>query len=230
MVRTSSSFLSRSKEIYVASYCLGAPVVAGSGTCFNGMQLEGWSNSPRPAADGEATEAELEAANGSVEFSDMEAQSQGEAGADRQLSARVVDALKTTRWLVDPSEPGYAYSIARKTSHSLTADFVPNPGSGFGLNVTLPRDESEWAVKVKLLRDIFGNPFRPVAFKDEWRTSTVVALSDQMYRSRDFSAMPILADALEDAGCDNPDVLDHCHGDGPHVRGCWVVDLVRDKW
>jgi hypothetical protein len=80
-----------------------------------------------------------------------------------------------------------------------------------------------------LFCDIFGNPFRPVAFSREWLTSTVVTLAQQMYDSRDFSAMPILADALQDAGCDNADILGHCRGDGPHVRGCWVVDLVLGK-
>jgi hypothetical protein len=80
-----------------------------------------------------------------------------------------------------------------------------------------------------LFRDIFGNPFRSVTFDPEWRTSTAVALAQQMYDSRDFSAMPILADSLQDAGCENADVLDHCRGPGPHVRGCWVVDLVLGK-
>jgi hypothetical protein len=80
-----------------------------------------------------------------------------------------------------------------------------------------------------LLRDIFGNPFRPVAFDPAWRTSTVLSLASQMYESRDFGAMPILADALQDAGCDCDDVLAHCRGSGPHVRGCWVVDLVLGK-
>jgi hypothetical protein len=80
--------------------------------------------------------------------------------------------------------------------------------------------------QAELLRDIFGNPFRPVTFSPDWRTDTAVALARTMYESRDFSAMPILADALQDAGCDNADVLDHCRGPGPHVRGCWVVDLV----
>ena len=47
-----------------------------------------------------------------------------------------------------------------------------------------------------------------------------------MYESREFGAMPILADALQDAGCDTPDILNHCRGPGPHMRGCWVVDLV----
>jgi hypothetical protein len=50
-----------------------------------------------------------------------------------------------------------------------------------------------------------------------------------MYNRRDFTAMPILADALQDAGCDDADILTHCRGDGPHVRGCWVVDLVLDR-
>ena len=59
--------------------------------------------------------------------------------------------------------------------------------------------------------------FRPVTFAPEWRTDTAVALARQMYESRDFSAMPILADALQDAGCDNDDVLNHCRGEGPHV-------------
>jgi hypothetical protein len=79
-------------------------------------------------------------------------------------------------------------------------------------------------------RDIFGNPFRPVTFTPEWRTSTAVALARQMYESRDFAAMPILADALQDAGCDNDDILAHCRDETkPHVRGCWVVDLVLGK-
>ncbi|WP_439621038.1 hypothetical protein [Gemmata sp.] len=81
----------------------------------------------------------------------------------------------------------------------------------------------------ELIRDIFGNPLRPVAFAPKWRTSTAVALAQGMYESRDFGAMPILADALQDAGCGSADVLDHCRGPGPHVRGCWVVDLVLGK-
>jgi hypothetical protein len=78
-------------------------------------------------------------------------------------------------------------------------------------------------------RDIFGNPFRPVAFSPEWRTGTAVSLARTMYESREFSAMPILADALQDAGCDNEDILSHCRGTGPHIRGCWVTDLVLGK-
>jgi hypothetical protein len=88
---------------------------------------------------------------------------------------------------------------------------------------------AELARQMLVFRDIFGNPFRPVTLDPSWLTSTVTALARGMYDSRDFSAMPILADALQDAGCANADVLDHCRGDGPHVRGCWVVDLVLGK-
>jgi len=81
-----------------------------------------------------------------------------------------------------------------------------------------------------LLRDAFGNPFRPITFDPRWRTSTAIAIAQVMYESRDYSAMPILADALQDAGCDNDDILNHCRdANGVHVRGCWVVDLVLGK-
>jgi hypothetical protein len=85
------------------------------------------------------------------------------------------------------------------------------------------------AAQMAILRDIFGNPFRPVTFAPEWRTDTARALAQQMYESRDFSAMPILADALQDAGCDSADILNHCRGPGLHVRGCWCIDAVLGK-
>jgi hypothetical protein len=80
-----------------------------------------------------------------------------------------------------------------------------------------------------LLRDIFGNPFRPVTFAPEWRTEAAVGIAAKMYDSRDFGNMPILADALQDAGCEHADILAHCREPGTHVRGCWVVDLVLGK-
>ncbi len=88
----------------------------------------------------------------------------------------------------------------------------------------------ERETQLRILRDIVGNPFRPVAFDPAWRTSTAVALARQMYESREFSAMPILADALQDAGCEDEAILMHCRdANQPHVRGCWVCDLVLSK-
>ncbi len=80
-----------------------------------------------------------------------------------------------------------------------------------------------------LLRDIFGNPFRPVAFDPAWRTEAAVGIARGIYEERAFDRMPILADALQDAGCEHPDILAHSREPGEHVRGCWVVDLVLGK-
>jgi hypothetical protein len=81
-----------------------------------------------------------------------------------------------------------------------------------------------------VVRCVVGNPFRSVTFSPSWRTDTAVSLARQMYDDRDFSAMPILADALQDAGCESDDILSHCRDAANiHVRGCWVVDLVLGK-
>ena len=87
----------------------------------------------------------------------------------------------------------------------------------------------ERRIQSLLLRDVFGNPFCPVTLAPAWLTSDVLLLARGIYEEKAFDRMPILADALQDAGCNNPDVLNHCRGDGPHVRGCWVVDLVLGK-
>jgi hypothetical protein len=90
--------------------------------------------------------------------------------------------------------------------------------------------DNEEILQAEIVRDLFGNPFRPLTFEDRWRTDTVVSLASTMYEAREFSAMPILADALQDAGCDNADILAHCRDTSlTHVRGCWVVDLVLGK-
>lgn len=96
----------------------------------------------------------------------------------------------------------------------------------------LKRHESwlkELVAQAILIRCVFGNPFRLVAFDPHWRSEIVVALATGIYAERAFDRMPILADALEEAGCDDADVLAHCRGLGPHVRGCWVVDRVLGK-
>ena len=84
-----------------------------------------------------------------------------------------------------------------------------------------------------LLHELFGpSPYRPIALNPAWLTwhnGLIVSMARQMYDSRDFSDIPILADALEEAGCSNQDILGHCRSGGEHVRGCWVVDLLLGK-
>jgi hypothetical protein len=100
----------------------------------------------------------------------------------------------------------------------------------FGVTVCDPDDpEEEDPFQAELLRDVFGNPLQPVAFDPDWKSGDVVALARAIYDDRAFDRLPILADALIDAGCDDEQILEHCRGPGPHVRGCWVVDLVLGK-
>ena len=80
-----------------------------------------------------------------------------------------------------------------------------------------------------IVRCVFGNPFRPVIANPAWLTSPVVGIAKAIYTERAFDRLPMLADALMDAGCEHSDVLDHCRSAGPHVRGCWVVDLIIVK-
>lgn len=87
----------------------------------------------------------------------------------------------------------------------------------------------EYVFQSDLLRDIFGNPFRKITFDPACVTTTVIGVAEAIYNARAFDRMPILADALEEAGCTNADILTHCRGPGSHVRGCWVIDLLMGK-
>jgi hypothetical protein len=83
-----------------------------------------------------------------------------------------------------------------------------------------------------LVRCAFGNPFRPSRIDPSWPAwngGTVVQLAQVIYDERAFDRLPILADALEDAGCHDAGILAHCRGPGSHVRGCWVVDALLGK-
>ena len=125
-------------------------------------------------------------------------------------------------------------AIAKKPSSALYADETCRyayRASFDGRSGTKRSDplEDEKHQQWLLARDIFGNPFRPVAFDPAWRTADSLGIAARMYETRDFAAMPILADALEEAGCTNADVLLHAREPGVHVRGCWVVDGVMGK-
>ncbi len=99
------------------------------------------------------------------------------------------------------------------------ADWDRYPVSGAG-----------WTAQADLLRCVFGNPFRPVAFDPSWRTEAVVGLARGMDEAHDFTPLSVLADALEDAGCEDAELLAHCRGPGPHARGCHAIDQVLGRW
>jgi hypothetical protein len=89
--------------------------------------------------------------------------------------------------------------------------------------------EVERREQSSLVCDIFGNPFRSVVLEPAWQAPQVVALAQAIHDVRAYDRLPALADALEQAGCRGKEILAHCRGPGPHVRGCWVVDLLLEK-
>jgi hypothetical protein len=138
----------------------------------------------------------------------------GEQWADRQVSAAEIEDFRRSTL----ADPDYADWIALA---GLAASAVGGCiGSGTDLAGELP----------SLFREVFGNPFRSAPISPAWLTSTVVALARGIYEEKAFDRMPILADALQDAGCDNEDILTHCRETSvAHVRGCWVVDRILGK-
>ena len=89
-------------------------------------------------------------------------------------------------------------------------------------------EAAERVVQADLLRDIFGNPFRPIRLDPAWQTQNAVILARTIYEERRFELLPLLADLLEEAGCPT-EVSAHCRGPGPHARGCWVVDAILGR-
>lgn len=90
----------------------------------------------------------------------------------------------------------------------------------------LAASRKEEVVQCDLLRDIFGNPFRKVRVSSKWLTPKVIKLAKSIYVDRAFDRLPELAESHEAAGCENEDILNHLRSDGPHVLGCWALDLV----
>jgi hypothetical protein len=111
----------------------------------------------------------------------------------------------------------------------LSANLNPVLPSGVGSKKReewFRRRRESWAYGRQLALELCGpNPFRPISFADSWRSESVLALTRVVAETRNFSVLPILADTLEEAGCDQPDVLAHCRDPHlTHVRGCWVID------
>lgn len=121
--------------------------------------------------------------------------------------------------LIDPEFDGYVGAVFDLIFSALSY-----------LTALPPHPATHRLYQARVTRDVVGNPFRPVPFNSAWRTTDVVMLAAGIYDHRAFDRMPILADALQDAGCDNDDILSHCRDTSlTHVRGCWVVDLVLGK-
>jgi hypothetical protein len=118
----------------------------------------------------------------------------------------------TLRWLARPDLRRLPYHVLRPR----------------GLSWDAEAHEHE----VRVFRDIAGNPFRRTRMDPAWLawgSGTVLRLALRIHEERAFDCLPILADALEDAGCADEEILSHCRGPSPHVRGCWVIDGLLEQ-
>jgi hypothetical protein len=172
------------------------------------------------------------------EYADGRATVEQLEGAERVASAVLRD-MDFSRFLREPplSAMAAARSVGNRTiaerfyeamRYSLlsAAPYIP-------LHSFAPDPEAKKAHTrhiADLFRDIVGNPFRPVSLHPDWLAwegGLVRRLAETMYEERRYQDLPVLADALEEAGCDEPEVLAHLRGGGGHARGCWALDLAR---
>lgn len=111
----------------------------------------------------------------------------------------------------------------------MTARLAADTASSLMWHARHGADVEEAAVQADLLRCVAGNPFRVTAFDPAWRTSAVVGVAEAAYEAKAWDRLPILADALQDAGCEAEALLSHLRSGGPRCRGCWVLDLLLGK-
>jgi hypothetical protein len=125
------------------------------------------------------------------------------------------------------------FAAGRAAFNSADAAARESAGEGHGFLAIRSRT---YMSHLTILRDIFGNPFRPVVLDSTSRTPDVLAMAQAAYDNRTLPAgtleterLTVLADALEEAGCADADILGHLRGPGPHYRGCWVIDILLEK-
>jgi hypothetical protein len=129
--------------------------------------------------------------------------------------------VEVARWIAawEPTK-----EVASHTAEAVRRASFPNEGA--------PGETQSGRLLGAWRHDLFDGYGRPVTISPawlSWNDGTVVKLARTIYDDRGFEDLPVLADALEDAGCTDEAILGHCRGPGPHVRGCWVVDLLLGK-
>jgi hypothetical protein len=162
-------------------------------------------------------------ARAAVELAEWFADGQASDDDRRKVARAFVNPLPSEigRWLAGTTlNPSALFSAIRAAELS---------GLANGLLSDAPHRSgavaAEQRAQADLLRCVYGNPIRPVA-PGPWITPAARTVAQDAYDRRDFAALILLADLLEEAGCPEPSVLEHCRQAGTHARGCWAVDLV----
>jgi hypothetical protein len=177
-------------------------------------------------ADGLASDREL-----------REAQEEAAEAAEESLGGIAVQDSYSAGAFGVPSAGHKAKGLAARAAAEAASLRAPEEAVTTAFEAAIERGVAiggtAWAVEALgaparewLLRDVFGNPFRPVEFAPDWRTENVLGIARGAYDEREFGRLPILADALQDAGCDSDELLAHCRESVFHVQGCWALDLV----
>jgi hypothetical protein len=182
----------------------------------------------------------------------LERQAEGRASAAKVRAAavavrdarlHVTDVMGRLWWQVSSDYTdeylGDAYETAWSTAEAMTIAAGRLARVATGLPDERPEDEhraAEERAQCELLRCVFGSPFRYVRFDPAWRSAAAVGVAAAAYQERnlpsgtlDSARLAVLADALEEAGCAETAILEHCRQPGEHVTGCWVVELVLGK-
>jgi hypothetical protein len=169
-------------------------------------------------ADGLATAADLEQA--------------------RESAFEASNALEgQPAWHAAACAMGALVDLDGQMAHGVAQSATFTIADAAGLNYLNEEQSEAWGKAVEaanqelmlLFHDIAGNPFRSTTLCPSLRTKNLVELAKAIYQDRAFDRLPILADALEEAGCTDAAILEHCRGSGPHVRACWVIDLLLGK-
>lgn len=188
-------------------------------------------------ADGTATEEERQAAWSSAY---VLAETQRLEGVDDSWEASDEAAAFAVSAAIGAVALFPADEVAQRADVATSVDggWLP-AGRRAWADVGMTSCSDEQIAQTALLRDIIGNPFRPITLSPAvlvWNDAAVVRLAQATYEERhlpegtlDNGRLAILADALEEAGCQNADILGHCRSGGDHVRGCWVIDALLGK-
>lgn len=181
-----------------------------------------------------AVEAAEDFADGRVDAADLAAvrKAAGAAGGSSRSSWEAVPAATTAAATYAGPDDAMRSALAAAAHAGAAAGWSAADGNPPGVVADFARSAAESNARtsqVELIRDLFGNPFRPVRLDPRWLAPNVVDLARAIYDGRSFDWLPLLADALQDAGCDDEGIIAHCRGEGPHAKGCWVVDLILGK-
>jgi hypothetical protein len=158
-----------------------------------------------------------------------------ERGADGQTTTKELEEAITAAEAAEPAGPlaAVATVLLRAAARAGAMAWSNVEHACSAAAHASPDPAQERCRQANLLRDIVGNPFGPLPAIDPgwltWHGATIAHLAAAIYQERRFSDLPVLADALEEAGCTNADMLAHCRQPGEHARGCWLMDAILGK-